>query len=350
MQTHRQAGAAVTVVTATVENPHGYGRIVRDPARRIAQIVEEKDATPAERQIREINSGIYAFELDGLFDAVRSIASENAQREYYLPDLVSIYRRRGLGVETVGVADAREILGINSRVELAAVSTIVRQTKNAELMAAGVTIEDPATTYVDADVQIGADTILHPWRLHRARQRRRDRLRDPQRRAHCRLPARRSRDGVESRDHHGLAPRRRRVGRTVRARPQRHGHRAGRQDRQLRRAEKDGARPRIEINASRLSRRRGDRRTTSTSAPAPSRATTTARGSRRRRSRTVRSLAATRSSSRRSRSAQMRLRRDRNDGAGERAGRRARRQRRETAQHRRLGRKETNQEELGIQN
>jgi len=161
VQTHRQAGAAATVVTAVVEDPHGYGRIVRD-GERIAQIVEEKDATPAERQIREINSGIYAFELDGLFDAVRSIASENAQREYYLPDLVSIYRRRGLGVETVGVEDAREILGINSRVELAAVSTIVRQTKNSELMAAGVTIEDPATTYVDADAQIGADTILHP--------------------------------------------------------------------------------------------------------------------------------------------------------------------------------------------
>ena len=81
-----------------VDAPHGYGRIVRDSTEsgeQIARIVEEKDATPAERQIREINSGIYAFALEGLFDAVRSIAAENAQREYYLPDLVAIYRRRG---------------------------------------------------------------------------------------------------------------------------------------------------------------------------------------------------------------------------------------------------------------
>ena len=117
---------------------------------------------PAEREIREINSGIYAFSLDGLFDAVRSIAAENAQNEYYLPDLVAIYRQRGLVVETVTVSNPDEIRGINSRIELAAVSRIVRDQKTAELMAAGVTIEDPATTYIDADVTIGADTILHP--------------------------------------------------------------------------------------------------------------------------------------------------------------------------------------------
>ena len=106
--------------------------------------------------------GTAAFALDGLFETMRSIAAENAQREYYLPDLVAIYRRRGRGVATVTVANPDEILGINSRVELAAVSRIVRQTKNAELMASGVTIEDPATTYVDGDVMIGADTIIHP--------------------------------------------------------------------------------------------------------------------------------------------------------------------------------------------
>jgi bifunctional UDP-N-acetylglucosamine pyrophosphorylase/glucosamine-1-phosphate N-acetyltransferase len=158
---HRTTGASATVVTAIVDVPHGYGRIVRS-GERIARIVEEKDATPAERQIREINSGIYAFALDGLFDAVRSIGADNAQHEYYLPDLVGIYRERGSIVETVTVSNPDEIRGINSRLELAAVSRIVRDQKTAELMAAGVTIEDPATAYVDAGVTIGADTILHP--------------------------------------------------------------------------------------------------------------------------------------------------------------------------------------------
>jgi bifunctional UDP-N-acetylglucosamine pyrophosphorylase / glucosamine-1-phosphate N-acetyltransferase len=158
---HEQTGASATIVTAVVDNPHGYGRIVRT-GERIARIVEQKDASPAEQQIREINSGIYAFSLDGLFDAVRSIAAENAQNEYYLPDLVAIYRQRGLIVETVIVSNPDEIRGINSRTELAAVSRIVRNQKNAELMASGVTIEDPATAYVDAGVTIGADTILHP--------------------------------------------------------------------------------------------------------------------------------------------------------------------------------------------
>jgi bifunctional UDP-N-acetylglucosamine pyrophosphorylase/glucosamine-1-phosphate N-acetyltransferase len=158
---HASSGAAATVVTAVVDEPRGYGRIVRS-GEQIARIVEDKDATPAEREIREINSGIYAFALDGLFDAVRSIAAENAQREYYLPDLVAIFRQRGLGVETVTVSNPDEIRGINSRVELAAVSRIVRDEKTTELMAAGVTIEDPATAYIDRGVRVGADTVIHP--------------------------------------------------------------------------------------------------------------------------------------------------------------------------------------------
>jgi bifunctional UDP-N-acetylglucosamine pyrophosphorylase/glucosamine-1-phosphate N-acetyltransferase len=161
VERHTSAKAAVTVVTAVVDDPHGYGRIVRT-GERIARIVEEKDATSAERAIHEINSGIYAFAAEGLFDAVRSIAAENAQNEYYLPDLVAICRRRSRPVETVVVADADEIRGINSRAELAAVSRIVRNQKNADLMAAGVTIEDPATAYIDRDVTIGGDTVIHP--------------------------------------------------------------------------------------------------------------------------------------------------------------------------------------------
>ena len=158
---HESAGAAATVVTAIVDEPKGYGRIVRS-GEQIARIVEDRDASPDERAIREINSGIYAFALDGLFEALRGIASENAQHEYYLPDIVALYQKRGLGVATLTVTDADEIRGINSRIELAAVSRIVRQTKNQALMAAGVTIEDPATTYVDPQVEVGPDTVLHP--------------------------------------------------------------------------------------------------------------------------------------------------------------------------------------------
>jgi bifunctional UDP-N-acetylglucosamine pyrophosphorylase/glucosamine-1-phosphate N-acetyltransferase len=155
------SGAAATVVTAVVDSPRGYGRIIRS-GERIARIVEERDATPAELDIHEINAGIYAFALDGLFEAVRTIAALNSQKEYYLPDLIAIYRQRGLVVETLTVSSPVEIQGINSRAELAAVSRVVRQAKNADLMAAGVTIDDPWTTYIDRDVQVGADTILHP--------------------------------------------------------------------------------------------------------------------------------------------------------------------------------------------
>jgi bifunctional UDP-N-acetylglucosamine pyrophosphorylase/glucosamine-1-phosphate N-acetyltransferase len=124
--------------------------------------VEERDASPSQRQVKEINSGIYAFDLAPLFDALRSIASQNAQGEFYLTDLIAIYRRRRLPVETLLIENAQEIRGINSRSELAEVSTLVRQKKNEELMAAGVTLIDPATTYVDPEVEIAPDTVLHP--------------------------------------------------------------------------------------------------------------------------------------------------------------------------------------------
>jgi bifunctional UDP-N-acetylglucosamine pyrophosphorylase/glucosamine-1-phosphate N-acetyltransferase len=168
--THCGALAAATVVTATVERPYGYGRILRVDGH-IARIVEERDASPGERQIREINSGIYAFDMAPLFESLGSIASQNAQGEYYLTDLVAIYRRRKLVVETVHVADAVEVRGINSRTELAEVSRLVRQKKNEELMAAGVTLIDPAATYVEPDVEVGVDTIIHPGEVIEGRTR-----------------------------------------------------------------------------------------------------------------------------------------------------------------------------------
>jgi bifunctional UDP-N-acetylglucosamine pyrophosphorylase / glucosamine-1-phosphate N-acetyltransferase len=158
---HCGAGAAATVVTATVERPFGYGRIVRVDGE-VARIVEERDASPAERHIREINSGIYAFDMAPLFEALGGIASQNAQGEYYLTDLIAIYRRRKLPVKSFRVDDPQEVRGVNSRTELAEVSKLVRQQKNEELMAAGVTLVDPAATYIDPDVEIGPDTVIHP--------------------------------------------------------------------------------------------------------------------------------------------------------------------------------------------
>ena len=161
LRVHEQGGAALTILTAIVPWPYGYGRIVRKQEQ-VVRIVEERDASPEQREIREINSGIYALDLAPLFDALRGIGPAGAQGERYLPDLVAIYRRGQLPVQSLVVEPPDEIRGINSRTELAEVSGIVRQSKNEELMAAGVTIEDPATTYVDVDVVVGPDTVIHP--------------------------------------------------------------------------------------------------------------------------------------------------------------------------------------------
>jgi bifunctional UDP-N-acetylglucosamine pyrophosphorylase/glucosamine-1-phosphate N-acetyltransferase len=161
LDSHVTAGAAATVLTSRLKNPYGYGRIVRDGGA-IARIVEERDASPDERAIDEINTGVYAFEAASLFPALHGIASSNAQGEYYLTDLVAAFRQAGRPVATVSVTDSREILGVNCRADLARVGAIVRQQVNERLMAAGVSIVDPATTYVDAGVTIGPDTVIHP--------------------------------------------------------------------------------------------------------------------------------------------------------------------------------------------
>ena len=158
---HLAAGAAATVLTAELPRPYGYGRVVRLHGR-FGRIVEETEATPAQRAIREVNSGIYVFDLGPLFEALRRIPEAGPRHERYLPAVLSLYRRQGLAVETVRTDDPHEIRGINSQTELAEVSRIMRQNKNEELMAAGVTIEDPATTYIDDAVRVGPDTVIHP--------------------------------------------------------------------------------------------------------------------------------------------------------------------------------------------
>ena len=185
---HQASGAAATVLTALMDDPSGYGRIERHDGR-IAAIVEHKDANADQRAIKEINSGIYAFDVAPLFDALRQIGSANAQGEYYLPDLVRIYRERGLPVETVVLDDAREIMGVNSRAELAQVAEVLRMSKNEALMAAGVTIVDPATAYIGPDVTIGPDTIDPSERPARRPHPHRLRLRHPVGRPHRQFDA-----------------------------------------------------------------------------------------------------------------------------------------------------------------
>ncbi len=158
---HESRRAAATVVTAVIERPYGFGRIVRHEGA-LARIVEEVDASPEQRRIREVNAGIYAFDLAPLFGALHAVPEAEPKHERYLPAVLSGYRRRGLIVETVGAGDAREVRGVNSQAELAELCSVMRQLKNEELMAAGVTIEDPATTYIDRDVEVGPDTVIHP--------------------------------------------------------------------------------------------------------------------------------------------------------------------------------------------
>jgi bifunctional UDP-N-acetylglucosamine pyrophosphorylase/glucosamine-1-phosphate N-acetyltransferase len=158
---HQAAGAAATVLTAHLPNPTGLGRIVRENGR-FARIVEERDATPAEKAITEFNSGIYAFALDGLFEALARIGTANDQGEYYLTDLLGIFRTDGRTVETFTIVDADELRGVNSRAELALMNAQVRDARNAAVMAAGVTLIDPSSAWIGPDVEIGPDTTIHP--------------------------------------------------------------------------------------------------------------------------------------------------------------------------------------------
>ena len=158
---HRAKTATVTVLTALVDDPYGYGRILRD-GDQVRAIVEEKDATAAERTVREINSGIYAFEAPYVFDALRKVGRNNAQGEYYLTDIVAAACADGRTVCALQAGSVEEVQGINDRVQLAAAARVIRLRLNEELMRQGATLIDPETTYVDAGVQIGSDTIIHP--------------------------------------------------------------------------------------------------------------------------------------------------------------------------------------------
>jgi bifunctional UDP-N-acetylglucosamine pyrophosphorylase/glucosamine-1-phosphate N-acetyltransferase len=152
----------LSVLTAVVENPSGYGRIIRGPTGWLERIVEEKDSSEDEKLIREINTGIFCIKAPFLIDGLKEIGQENAQGEYYLTDLVEIGRKRGMRCSAHMVADPTEVMGINTRADLAVASEVLRQEKVMDLMLSGVTIIDPKTAYVDKTVEIGKDTIVHP--------------------------------------------------------------------------------------------------------------------------------------------------------------------------------------------
>ncbi|MER6507831.1 bifunctional UDP-N-acetylglucosamine diphosphorylase/glucosamine-1-phosphate N-acetyltransferase GlmU [Nonomuraea sp. NPDC050227] len=159
---HAADGNAVTVLTAEVPDPTGYGRIVRDPSGAVLEIVEEKDADDEQRAIKEMNSGIYAFDGLLLADAVKRVSTDNAQGEEYLTDVLGILRGDGHRVGACVAADYVEVEGVNDRVQLAFARKVLNQRLLEQHMRAGVTVVDPATTWVDVGVEIGPDAVVHP--------------------------------------------------------------------------------------------------------------------------------------------------------------------------------------------
>jgi bifunctional UDP-N-acetylglucosamine pyrophosphorylase/glucosamine-1-phosphate N-acetyltransferase len=159
---HRRTQADLTLLTVCFADPRGYGRIRRGPEGELVGIVEERDATPEEQAIREVNPGFYAVRSEVLFPLLAELRPDNAQGELYLTDLVALAARAGHGVRTVQAGRADEVLGVNTRRELAAMEASLRADVIARWMEAGVTFEDPATAYVAPEVTIGADTIIGP--------------------------------------------------------------------------------------------------------------------------------------------------------------------------------------------
>jgi len=163
IEQHNNNAAACSILSVRLENPTGYGRIIRDESGAFRKIVEQRDATEDERQVREINSGIYCFEAKALFDALRKVEPKNDQGEYYLTDVAEIILARGGNVSVYLINDAREVSGVNTRAELAEFENLVRRSAIRRLMIeSGVTFIDPSHAYISAEAQIGRDTIIHP--------------------------------------------------------------------------------------------------------------------------------------------------------------------------------------------
>jgi bifunctional UDP-N-acetylglucosamine pyrophosphorylase/glucosamine-1-phosphate N-acetyltransferase len=155
-------GAAVTLLTTTLDDPHGYGRILRTQDNEVMAIVEQTDATPSQQEIREVNAGVYAFDITALRSALSRLSSNNAQQELYLTDVVAILRSDGQTVHARHVDDSALVAGVNNRVQLAALGAELNRRIVAAHQMAGVTVVDPATTWIDVDVTVGRDTVIQP--------------------------------------------------------------------------------------------------------------------------------------------------------------------------------------------
>ena len=166
---HVAEGAAATAATFQIDQPGSYGRVIRDAAG--IRIVEAKDATPAELEVDEVNAGLYVFDADALRPALAGLTNDNAQGEYYLPDVVPAIAAAGGRASASLVADASLLLGVNTRVELAEAAQIIRDRIIEQHLLAGAGIVDPATTYIDADVELEADCVVHPYTILRGRTR-----------------------------------------------------------------------------------------------------------------------------------------------------------------------------------
>lgn len=163
IEQHRATNAACTILAVRLENPTGYGRIIRDENGGFERIVEQKDASEEERKVREINSGIYCFESKDLFEALKRVEPKNQQGEYYLTDVAEIILQTGRKVEVFIHTDARELSGINTRAELAEFENLIRRNAVRSLMLeAGVTFIDPSHAYISPDAEIGRDTVVYP--------------------------------------------------------------------------------------------------------------------------------------------------------------------------------------------
>ncbi len=159
----RTSSAAGAILTAVMDDPTGYGRVLRDAAGRVTGVVEQKAAAPEQLAVREANMGLYCYQAAPFWRHIRDLRPDNPAREYYLTDMVEILHRAGHPITAFRIADPREVLGINDRVELAAVDRLLRDRKVRELMLAGVTIEKPETVTIDPDVAIGMDTVVEPF-------------------------------------------------------------------------------------------------------------------------------------------------------------------------------------------
>jgi bifunctional UDP-N-acetylglucosamine pyrophosphorylase / glucosamine-1-phosphate N-acetyltransferase len=161
-RSHRESGAAATILSAEIENPSGYGRIVRQDDGSVSAIVEDSALTPEQRSIREINSSMYCFTLAKLWPCLSTLKPTNKHKELYLTDAIAVLRQKGEKVQAVLASDPDEVLGCNTRADLAEVDSVFRKRKRAAIMDAGVTIELPDTVLIDPDVVVGPDTRIEP--------------------------------------------------------------------------------------------------------------------------------------------------------------------------------------------